>query len=87
MELFGSKKKRKNKKKKIHRQKNPEKMCQSWSSSSSLFQCNLVDNQCQQMSEVLYTFTTNKYYAYLLNGEPSSFLFLKIAILSSMKLS
>ena len=57
-------------------------MCQSWSSSSSLFQCNLVDNQRQQMSEVLYTFTTNKYYAYLLNGEPSSFLFLKIAILS-----
>ena len=39
------------------------------------------------MSEVLYTLTTNKSYAYLLNGEPSSFLFLKIAILGSMKLS
>ena len=79
--------KKKKKKKKKKRQKNPEKMCQSWSSSSSLFQCNLVDNQYQQMSEVLYTFTTNKSYAYLLNGEPSSFLFLKIAILGSMKLS
>ena len=29
-----------------------------------LAQCNLVDNQCQQTSEVLYTFTQNKFYAY-----------------------
>ena len=32
-----------------------------------LVQCNLVDNQYQQKSEVLYTFTSNKSYAYLLN--------------------
>ena len=32
-----------------------------------LVQCNSVDNQCQQKSEVLYTFTPNKSYAYLLN--------------------
>ena len=34
-------------------------------------------NQYQQKSEVLYTFTSNKSYAYLLNVEPSNFLFLK----------
>ena len=32
-----------------------------------LVQCNLVDNQCQQKSEILYTFTPNKFCAYLLN--------------------
>ena len=32
-----------------------------------LVQCNLVDNRYQQQSEVLYTFTPNKSYAYLLN--------------------
>ena len=29
-----------------------------------LVQCNLVDNQYQQTSEVLYTFMPNKSYAY-----------------------
>ena len=37
-----------------------------------LVQCNLVDNQYQQKSEVLYTFTANKSYAYLLNIEPNN---------------
>ena len=37
-----------------------------------LVQCNLVDNQYQQKSEVLYTFMPNKSYAYLLNVEPSN---------------
>ena len=32
-----------------------------------LVQCNLVDNQYQGKSEVLYTFTPNKSYAYLLS--------------------
>ena len=32
-----------------------------------LVQCDLVDNQCKQKSEVLYTFTPNKSYVYLLN--------------------
>ena len=35
-----------------------------------LVQCNLVDNQYQQKSEVSYIFTPNKSYAYLLNVEP-----------------
>ena len=42
-----------------------------------LFQCNLVDNQYQQKSEVLYIFTPNKSYAYFLNVEPSNLVFLK----------
>ena len=32
-----------------------------------LVQCNLVDNQCHKKSEILYTFTPNKFCAYLLN--------------------
>ena len=43
-----------------------------------LVQCNLVDNQYQQNSEVLYNFTTNKSYTYLLNVEPSNLIFLEI---------
>ena len=42
-----------------------------------LVQCNLVYNQYQQKSEVLYTFNPNKCYAYLLNVEPSNLVFLK----------
>ena len=42
-----------------------------------LVQCNLVDNQYQQKSEALYTFTPNKSYAYLLNVEPSKLVFFK----------
>ena len=37
---------------------------------------NLVDNQYQQNSEVLYTFMPNKFYVYLLNVEPINLVFL-----------
>ena len=40
-----------------------------------LVQCKLVLNQCQQKSEVLYTFTPKKSYAYLLNVETSNSVF------------
>ena len=40
-------------------------------------QYNLVDNQYQQKSEVLYTFTPSKSYAYLLNVGPNNLVFLK----------
>ena len=39
-----------------------------------LVQCNLVDNQYQQKSEVSCTFTPNKSYFYLLNIRQSNFL-------------
>ena len=42
-----------------------------------LVQCDLVDNQYQQKSELLCTFTLNKSFTYLLNLEPSNLLFLK----------
>ena len=42
-----------------------------------LVQCNLVDNQYQQKSEVSYFFTPNKSYAYLLNVERSNSVFLQ----------
>ena len=42
-----------------------------------LVQHNLVDNLYQQKSEVLYTFSPNKSYAYLLNVEPSNLVFFK----------
>ena len=42
-----------------------------------LVQCNLEDNQYQQIFEALYTFTSNKIYAYLLNVEPSNLVFLR----------
>ena len=38
---------------------------------------NLKDNRYQQKSEVLYFFTPNKSYAYLLNFDASSLMFLK----------
>ena len=42
-----------------------------------LVQCNLVDNQYQEKSEVLYTFTPNRSYAYLLNMVQSNLVFLE----------
>ena len=41
-----------------------------------LVECNLVDNQYQQKSEVLHTFTPNESYVYLLHGELSRLVFL-----------
>ena len=42
-----------------------------------LVQCNLIDNQCKQKSELLQTFRPNKSYVYLLNVGPSNLVFLK----------
>ena len=42
-----------------------------------LSQWNLVHNQYHQKFEVLYTFTPSKFYACLLNIEPSNLVFLK----------
>ena len=36
-----------------------------------------MDNQYQQKSEVFYTFTLKKYYAYVSNVEPSNLVVLK----------
>ena len=72
MKLFGSTKKL------IDKTKNRENVTSLEVVEGVLVQCNLVDNQYQQNSKVLlYTFTPNKSYAYLLNAEPSNSVFLK----------
>ena len=43
-----------------------------------LVQCNLVDNQYQQKSELLRTFTPDKSYADQLNVEPGNLVSLKL---------
>ena len=82
IKLFGSTKKIIYKTK-----KNGEKVLSLEVVAVGLVQCNLVDNQHQQKSEVLYTFTPNKPYAYLLNVEPSNLVFFKTYNKSLMKLS
>ena len=71
MKLFGGTKKL------IDKTKNGEKVPSYEVAEVVLVQCNLVDNQYQYKSEVLYTFTPNKSYAYVLNVEPSNLVFLK----------
>ena len=56
--------------------KNIEKLSSPEIAEVVLVQCNLVYNQYQQKSEVLYTFTPNKFYGYLLNVEPNNYLVL-----------
>ena len=62
----------------IEKTKNGEKVPSLEVVEVVLVQCNLVDNQYQQKSDVSCTFTPNKSYVYLLNIEPSYLMFLKI---------
>ena len=61
----------------IDKTKNGEKVRSLQVVEVFLVQCNLADNQYQQKSKVLYTFTPNKPYAYLLNVELNNLLSLK----------
>ena len=70
MTLFGSTKL-------IQKTKNGENVMSLEVVEVVLVQCTLIGYQYQQKSEVLYTFTPKKSYAYLLNVEPSNLLFLK----------
>ena len=71
MKLFGRTKKL------IDKSKNGESVWSVEIVQVVLVQFSLVDNQYQQKSEVLYTFTSNKSYTYLLNVQPSNLVFLK----------
>ena len=71
MKLFGSIKKLTDK------TNNGEKVPSLEVIEGVLVQRNLVDNQYQQKSEVLYTIRPNKCYAYLLNVEPGNLVFMK----------
>ena len=69
MKFFGSTKKL------IDKTKNGEKVRTIELVKVVLVQCNLVDNQYYQKSEILYTFTPNKSDAYLSNFDPSNLAF------------
>ena len=56
-------------KKIIDKTKNREKVPSLEVVEAVLVQCNIADNQYQEKSEVLYTFTLNRSYGYLLNVE------------------
>ena len=71
MKLFGITKKL------IDKTKNGEEIPSLEVVEVVLVQCNLGDKQFQQNSEVLYIFTPNKSYAYLLNVVLSNLVFLK----------
>ena len=71
MTLFGSTKKL------IEKTKNGENVPSLEVIEVVLVECNLVDNQYQQKSEVLYFFTTNKSYVCLLSVELRDLVFLK----------
>ena len=71
MKLFSSTKKL------IDKSKNGENVPSLEVVEIVLLQCNLVYNQYLQKSDILYTFTSNKSYAYLLNVGPSNLVFLK----------
>ena len=64
-------------KKMVDKTKNGEKVASLEVAEVVLVQCNLADNQYQQKSEVLYTFTPNESCAYLSNVKPSNLVFLK----------
>ena len=68
MNLFGTKKL-------IEKTKNGKNLLNLEVFEVALVRCNLVDNQYLQKSEVLYTFSPNKSYAYLLNVEESNLVF------------
>ena len=68
MKLFGSTKK-------LVDKKNGENLPSLEVIEAVLVRCNLVDNQYQAKSEILYTFMPNKSYGYLLNVEPNNLVF------------
>ena len=66
VKLFGSTKKL------IDKIKNREEVSSLEVFEVVLVHCNLVDNQYQQKSEILYNFTPNTFYAYLLSIQQSN---------------
>ena len=71
MKLFGSTKK------KITKDKNGENVPYLEITEAVLVHRNMVNNDYQQDSRVLYTFVPNKYFVSLLDISPSNHIFLK----------
>ena len=66
-----------NTKSKISKDENGENVPHLEVTEIVLFHCNIVNNNCQQNSRVLYTFALNKLLGQLLNISPKKFIFLK----------
>ena len=71
MKLFGSTKS------KITKDKNGENVSHLEITEVVLVHCNIVNNDYQQDSRVLYTFIPNKLFGQLLDISPKKFIFLK----------
>ena len=71
MKLLGSTKS------KINKDENGENVPHSEITEVVLVHCNIVNNDYQQDSRVLYTFGPNKSFSQLLNVSPKYFIFLK----------
>ena len=62
---------------KIIKDKNGENVPHLEITEVALVHCNMVNNDCQQDSRVLYTFVPNKPFESLLEISPASHIFLK----------
>ena len=62
---------------KITKDKNGENVRHLEITGVVLVHCNIVDNDCQQNSRVLYTFVSNKPFGSLLEISPTNHIFLK----------
>ena len=71
MKLLGSTKN------KINKDENGENVCHLEITEVLLVHCNIVNNDYQQDSRVLYTFVPNKSFGQLLDISPKNFIFLK----------
>ena len=66
-----------NTKSKIIKNENGENVSHLEVTEVVLINCNIVNNDCQQDSIVLYTFVLNKLFGQLFNISPKNFIFLK----------
>ena len=66
-----------NTKRKITKDKNGENVPHLEITEVVLIHCNIVNNDYQQDSRVLYTFLPNKLFGQLLDISPKNFIFLK----------
>ena len=64
-------------KSKINKDKNSENIPHLEITEVILVHCNIVNNDCQQDSRVLYTFVPNKSFGQLLDISSKNFMFLK----------
>ena len=71
MKLLGSTKN------KISKEKNGENVPQLEITELILVHCNIMNNDCQQNSRVLYTFVPNNFFGSLLEISPANHIFLK----------